>query len=81
MIVYRRAARGRCQFVEPTGALSRPRSCKRPIEFTARGTSHWRLRLHISLAPGRYGIRSVAVDRLHHRQAGAASSLTSITIR
>ncbi len=81
VMVYRRVAHGRCRFVQRSGALSRPRSCKRPIEFTARGTSRWRLRLQISLAPGHYMIRSVAVDRLHHPQARSAPSLTSITIQ
>ncbi len=81
VIVYRLAAHGRCRFLERGGALSRPRSCRRPIEFTARGTSHWSLRLRISLAPGHYVIRSIAVDRLHHRQGRAGPSQTSVTIR
>jgi hypothetical protein len=81
MMVYRRAAHGRCRFVLRSGALSRPRSCRRPIEFVARGTSRWRLRLRLSLAPGRYVIRSVAVDRLRHRQPRSAASQASITIR
>ncbi len=81
VMVYRLAAHGRCRFVQLGGALSRPRSCRRPIEFVARGTAHWRLRLRISLAPGHYLIRSVAVDRLHHRQARSATSRASVTIR
>jgi hypothetical protein len=81
VMVYRRAAHGRCRFVEHNGSLSRPRSCKRPIEFVARGTSRWTLRRRLSLAPGRYLVRSVAVDRLRHHQPRSAPSLTSITIR
>jgi X-Pro dipeptidyl-peptidase-like protein len=81
VIVYRSAAHGRCRFVERGGALSRPRSCRRPIVFVARGTAHWSLRLRVSLAPGHYVIRSVAVDRLRHRQPRSAASRTSITIR
>jgi hypothetical protein len=81
VIVYRTAAHGRCRFVKRSGALSRPRSCRRPIEFVARGAARWRLRLRINLAPGRYLIRSVAVDRLGHRQPRSTSSPIAITIR
>ncbi|HET6864364.1 MAG TPA: hypothetical protein VFH80_00495, partial [Solirubrobacteraceae bacterium] len=81
VMVYRLAAHGRCRFVRRSGVLTRPRSCRRPIEFVARGTAHWRLRLQVSLAPGRYVIRSVAVDRLRHRQPRSAASQMSITIR
>jgi hypothetical protein len=81
VMVYRPAAHGRCRFVERSGALSRPRSCRRPIEFAARGTARWSLRLRVGLAPGRYLIRSVAVDRLRHRQPRSAASQISITIR
>jgi dienelactone hydrolase len=79
--IYRPAAHGRCRFVEPSGALSRPRSCRRPIEFVARGTAHWKLHLTIKLARGRYLIRSDAVDRLHHHQLRTAASVAAITIR
>jgi hypothetical protein len=81
VMVYRRAAHGRCRFVLRGGALSRPRSCRRPIEFVATGTARWRLRLRARLAPGRYVIRSVAVDRLHHRQPRSTTSQTTIAIR
>jgi dienelactone hydrolase len=81
VMIYRPAAHGRCRFVKRAGALSRPRSCRRPIEFVARGTARWRLNLPLHLAPGRYLIRSVAVDRLHHRESRSAASRTSITIR
>jgi dienelactone hydrolase len=81
VMIYRTAAHGRCRFVERSGALSRPRSCLRPIEFLARGTSRWRLRLTIRLARGRYLIRSDAVDRLHHHQLRTAASLVAIIVR
>ena len=81
VMIYRTVAHGRCRFVEESGALSRPGSCRRPIEFAARGTSRWRLRLNISLAPGRYTIRSDAVDRLHHHQLLTALSAMLVTIR
>jgi dienelactone hydrolase len=81
VMIYRAVGHGRCRFVKRTGALSRPRSCRRPIEFVARGTSRWSLRRRISLAPGRYTIRSVAVDRLRHRQPRSAASQVSIVVR
>jgi hypothetical protein len=81
VMIYRAVGHGRCRFVQRSGALSRPRSCRRPLEFTARGTSRWSLRIKLSLAPGHYLIRSVAVDRLRHRQPPSAASQTSITIR
>jgi dienelactone hydrolase len=81
VMIYRTAGHGRCRFVQRSGALSRPRSCRRPIEFVARGTTRWTLRLAISLAPGRYTVRSDAVDRLHHHQLHTAASVTPITIR
>jgi hypothetical protein len=81
VMVYRLAAHRRCRFIERSGALSRPRSCRRPIEFVARGTSRWSLRRQLSLAPGRYLIRSVAIDRLHHGEPRSAASRASITIR
>jgi len=81
LTIYRRAAHGRCRFVERSGALTRPRSCAKPIEFAARGTTRWTLKLTIPLAPGRYTIRSIAVDRLHRRQPATAASVLSITIR
>ena len=81
VMIYRAAAHGRCRFVERSGALSRPRSCRRPVEFLARGTSRWSLRLTIALASGRYVIRSDAVDRLHHQQPWTAASAVTVTIR
>jgi hypothetical protein len=81
VMIYRLAAHGRCRFVERSGALSRPRSCHRPVEFAARGTSRWSLRLTITVPRGRYVIRSDAVDQLHHHQLRTAASSAAITIR
>jgi dienelactone hydrolase len=81
VMVYRPSAHGRCRFVQRSGVLTRPRSCRHPIEFVARGTARWSLRLRASLARGRYVIRSVAVDRLRHRQPRSSASQVSITIR
>jgi hypothetical protein len=81
VMIYRGVGHGRCRFVQRSGALTRPRSCRRPLEFTARGTSHWSLRIALRLAPGRYLIRSIAVDRLGHRQSRSPAALASIRVR
>ncbi len=81
VMVYRTAAHGRCRFLGRAGKLSRARSCRRPLEFVARGTSRWSLRLRFPLALGRYVIRVDAVDRLHHHQPRTAASVFTITIR
>ena len=81
VMVYRTAAHGRCRFLGRAGKLSRARSCRRPLEFVARGTSRWSLRLRFPLAFGRYVIRVDAVDRLHHHQPRTAASVFTITIR
>jgi dienelactone hydrolase len=79
--IYQRLGHGRCRFLGRNGRLSPPRPCGRPIALRARGAAHWSLRVRTSLRPGRYLIQSVAVDRLHHRQARKAVSLVRITIR
>ncbi len=81
VMIYQPASHGRCRFLERGGKLSRPRSCRRPLEFVARGTSRWSLRLRIAVQPGRYLVRSDAVDRLHHHQSRAAPSLMVLRIR
>ena len=81
VMVYRTAAHGRCRFLGRAGKLSRARSCRRPLEFLARGSSRWSLRLRFPLAFGRYVIRVDAVDRLHHHQPRTAASVFTITIR
>ena len=60
---------GRCEYLLANGRLSRPRFCRRPIELRARGTTHWRLDRRLrDLPPGRYVVRSDAVDGLHQHQ-------------
>ncbi len=81
VMIYQPAAHGRCRFLERSGKLSRLRPCSRPIEFLARGTSHWSLRLRIAAPPGHYLIRADAVDRLHHHQRHSAASVIGIRAR
>src|SRR3954451_19689394 len=51
--IERRAGR-RCQFVTPTGRLTRPRACAKPVVLNARGTAAFRLRVRQRLPRGRY---------------------------
>jgi hypothetical protein len=79
--VSRTAVHGRCRFLTAGGQLSKPRSCRQPIELRAAGTTRWTLsRQHISLTPDRYEIRSDAVDGLHHHQRRGAASLRVVHV-
>ncbi|MHB8657192.1 MAG: S15 peptidase family protein [Solirubrobacteraceae bacterium] len=79
--VYRGVGHGRCRFLLRSGALSRPRSCSAPIEFRARGTRRWILRLRERIATGKYQVRSDAVDATGHHQRRSARSASAIMIR
>jgi dienelactone hydrolase len=81
VMIYRSAPHGRCRFLERGGRLSRARSCRRPIEFLARGSTHWSLWLRTALPPGHYVIRADPVDRLHRHQLPSAASVARVTIR
>ena len=80
VMIYRNARHGRCRFLERGGKLSRPRPCSRPIEFKARGTSHWSLGLRIPVPSGRYLIRADAVDQLRHHQPRTAASVIPLKV-
>ena len=80
VMIYRKAAGGRCRFVERGGKVSLPRDCNRPIEFLAQGTSHWSLRLRTGVPSGRYLISADAVDRLRHRQPRTSASVISVRV-
>jgi hypothetical protein len=80
VMIYRPARGGRCRFVQRSGTLTRPRSCKHPVEFRASGRRHWHLRLRIALAPGSYLVRSDAVDGSHRHQRHTAASVTRVTV-
>jgi dienelactone hydrolase len=79
VIVYRRAAHRRCRFLTVGGRLSGPRSCGHPIRLRARGVRRWTLRLRVVLPPGRYFVRSQAVDALGHRERSARTPLSFTT--
>jgi hypothetical protein len=80
VMVYRPVRGGLCRFVRRSGALTRPRSCRRPVEFLASGRRRWRLRLHISLRPGPYLVRSDAVDGNHRHQRHTGRSVKWVRV-
>jgi hypothetical protein len=81
VMIYRPLRGGRCRFLERGGTVSGARSCKRPLEFRARGTRTWRLRLAIRIPPGGYLIRSDAVDRAGRHQRHSEASVETIQVR
>jgi hypothetical protein len=83
VMISRSAAHGRCRFLTAKGHLTRARSCKRPVELRARGTSHWSLRLRLRKASlsGRYFVRSDAVDGFHHHQRHTGVSVVKLHAR
>jgi hypothetical protein len=79
--IIRTLPHGRCRFLLPSGKFTRPRSCARPVLFTASGTTRWRLRLSAGLSKGSYLVRVDARDaaRRHSRRSSAAAQ--RITVR
>ena len=57
-----RSAGGHCRFVKPSGRLTGPRSCARPVLLLTRGTSRWSLRLRLHVPAGTYKLLVQAVD-------------------
>ncbi len=81
VMIYRPARHRRCRFVTRSGHLTRPRSCTRPIEFRASGTTHWHLRLRFRLVRGSYLVRSDAVDGNRRHQPRTAASVKRLRVR
>lgn len=83
VMVYRTASHGRCRFViGRRGRLSRGlRPCNRPREYRVRGTSRWSFHLGLRLPPGRYLVRSDAVDYFGRHQRHSGASVQLVTIR
>jgi X-Pro dipeptidyl-peptidase-like protein len=80
VMVYRPTSGGRCRFVQRSGRLTRARSCRRPVEFRASGTSRWHLTLRIPLPPGGYLVRSDAVDGNHRHQLRTSGSVARVFV-
>ena len=81
MMIYKPASGGRCRFARHSGKLTGPRSCARPVEFLARGTSHWTLRVRMRVPAGQgYLLRSDAVDGLGHHQRHSTASVVRVRV-
>ena len=61
----------RCAFLRRSGRLAAPRRCLPPRYLRATGRRRWRLRVTAPLPPGRYVVRSRALDR--HGRPGVRS--------
>jgi dienelactone hydrolase len=81
VMIYHPAAHGRCRFLKRDGKLTAPRSCTRPIEFRAKGTARWTLRLSVHIPRGSYLVRADAVDGFGRHQRHSAASVTKLTVR
>lgn len=79
--VYRNLPHNRCRYLRANGRLSAPRACRRAIRFRATGTTHWRLRRRMRVPPGRYLVRSDAVDGRGVHQRPSGRSVTSVRVR
>jgi hypothetical protein len=70
----------RCQYLTPSGRLSRKSNCSRPRWLAAKGTKHWSLRLPKRMPHGSYQVLTRAVDsagnveRAHARRLAISRS-------
>jgi hypothetical protein len=73
----------RCQYLTPSGRLSRKSSCSRPRWLAAKGTTHWSLRLPKRMPHGSYQVLTRAVDsagnveRAHARRLAISRPLST----
>lgn len=81
VMIYHPAPHGLCRFLTRNGKVTPPRSCRHPIEFLARGTTRWLLRLRVHVPAGTYLIRSDARDGFGRRQRHSAASVQRIKVR
>jgi hypothetical protein len=78
--IVRSAPHRACRFVLGSGALTRPRSCRRPLWLKARGTLHWTLRVR-GLHAGHYLVRVDAVDGNRQHSPRGSAAMQRITVR
>ena len=65
------AAGRKCRFVTASGALTRARSCAKPVWLKAKGTTAWSLTTKRRLPRGTYAVQVRARDAAGNRQARA----------
>jgi hypothetical protein len=59
-----------CRFVKRSNrySLTRPKNCRRPVLFTAKGTRKWSFTFRTGLKPGRYRAQARATDRARNKE-------------
>jgi hypothetical protein len=57
-----RVTGGRCRFLTARGALTPPRSCRRPVALPVRGGASWTFSRRVALAQGSYRVYVQATD-------------------
>jgi hypothetical protein len=59
-----------CRFVKRSNRyrLTRPKNCRRPVLFTARGTRRWTFSFRTALKPGLYRAQARATDRARNKE-------------
>jgi hypothetical protein len=80
VMIYRPAAHGRCRFLQRSGKFTVPRSCTRPVEFLAKGTSRWTLRLRVPIPRGSGYLRADAIDGFGHHQLRSSASVARFSV-
>lgn len=72
----------RCRFLQPSGALSRPRPCTTRAYLAARGTARWTFRRTLRLAPGTYRLAVRGVDAAGNvERPGAGRATMTVRLR
>jgi hypothetical protein len=82
--VAKRAGGGRCRYVLANGRLGARGSCRHATYVSARGTSHWVLRVARRVPPGTYVVRSRAIDaagNLERKQRLRGRARNFVTVR
>ena len=52
----------KCEYLEASGVMSSPMTCRRTRWLMAAGTTHWRVTMPKDLPAGTYRVRTLAVD-------------------
>jgi hypothetical protein len=80
--IYRPAPLGKCRFLKRNGTLTGTVPCTRPVQFLARGTQSWTLRLniHVPAIPGGYLVRAWAIDGFGRQSVKGPASVTHLKL-
>jgi hypothetical protein len=84
--VAKRSEGGRCRYLQADGRLGARGSCRHATYVSARGTTHWLLRVARRVPPGTYVVRSRAIDAAGNverkqRLRGRARNFVTVRVR